>query len=118
MANGLELLEQYVEQRNEAVESFIAEVDRIRIAIEKDRVRGRAPVKIEGDNVYKFTLLGRAKRIHGKEEAIEHLNSLKSAAYDETQTEFRAVIEQAYAAPAPVEEEQPKRRGRKAKAAE
>jgi hypothetical protein len=116
LANGLELLEQYVETRNPAIESFIAEVDRIRTAIEKDRVRGRAPVKMEGDSFYKFTILGRAKRIHGKEEAIAHLNGLKNAAYDESQSEFRSVIEEAYAAP--LEQEQPKRRGRKPKAAE
>jgi hypothetical protein len=118
MANGLELLEQYVEQRNEAVDAFVSQIDRIRTAIEKDRVRGRAPVKMEGDNFYKFTLLGRAKRVHGKDEAIEHLNSLRNAAYDENQSEFRAVIEAAYAVNAPVEEEQPKRRGRKPKPTE
>lgn len=112
MANGLDLMLKYIEQRNEAVDAFFADADRIKKAIEKDRVRGRSPVKLEADTFYKFTLLGHPMKIDGKERALEHLSKLVSAAYDEHDTDFRAVIEQAYGEPV-VEV----KRGRKKKAA-
>lgn len=113
MANGLELLERYIEQKNEAVEAFITDANRIKKAIEKGTVKGRSPVKLEGDTFYKFTLVGRPMKIDGKDNALQHIGELISAAYDENDTEFRAVIEEAYGSP--VEEEQPKKRGRKPK---
>lgn len=113
MANGIQLLEKYIEQRNAAVDAFFADADRIKKAIEKDRVRGRSPVKLEADTFYKFTLLGHPMKIDGKERALEHLSKLVSAAYDENDTDFRAVIEDAYRSPVA----EPKKPGRKRKAA-
>ncbi|RYZ76752.1 MAG: hypothetical protein EOP06_30990 [Proteobacteria bacterium] len=115
MSNGMELFRRYVEKRNEAVDAFIAETDRIKKAIEKDRVRGRSPVKLEGDTFYKFALLGETISIAGKEEAIGYLDGLRSAAYDENDQEFRTEIESQYGSvPA---ENAPKKRGRKPKSA-
>lgn len=111
MANGLELLERHVKRRNPALEAFFADADRIKKAIEKDRVRGRSPVKLEGDSVYNFTLANREISIHGKDEALQLIADLKREAYDESDTEFRAAIEEAYGEPV-VEV----KRGRKKKA--
>lgn len=115
MSHGLELLERYVERRNEAVDAFIIDTDRIKKAIERDRVRGRSPVKLEADSFYKFTLLNRPMKINGKDEALQYLESLRSAAYDENDHDFRAEIASEYST-GPVEDA-PKKRGRKPKGA-
>lgn len=113
MANGVQLFERFIEQRNEAVDAFIVDADRIKKAIEKDRVRGRSPVKLEADTFYKFQLLGHPVKIDGKERALQHLSELVSAAYDENDHDFRAMIEKAYSVPVI----EPKKPGRKKKAA-
>lgn len=113
MANGLELLERHVKRRNPALEAFFADADRIKKAIEKDRVRGRSPVKLEGETVYNFTLANREISINGKDEALQLIADLKREAYDENDTDFRAAIEEAYGEPVV----EPKKPGRKRKAA-
>ncbi|MDX1114777.1 hypothetical protein GOL31_23530 [Sinorhizobium medicae] len=98
MANGLELFTRYIQKTNPAVDAFMADVEKIRKAIDKDAVSGRSPVRMEG-NVYKFDLLGERLGIDGKEQALNVLKKLASAAYDESDSDFRALIEKAYGTP-------------------
>ncbi|RVL84862.1 hypothetical protein CN140_11030 [Sinorhizobium meliloti] len=113
MVSGLELFERYIEQKNTAVEAFVADAEKIKKAIEKDRVKGRSPVKLENDTFYKFILAQQPMKIDGRERALDVLSKWISAAYDDKDSDFRAFIEKAYgdvSAPEPV-----KRRGRKPK---
>jgi hypothetical protein len=113
MANGLELLERHVKRRNPALEAFLADADKIKRAIEKDRVRGRSPVKLEGETAYNFTLENREISINGKDEALQYLAELTREAYDENDSDFRGAIEEAYSQPGT----EVKKQGRKKKAA-
>ena len=115
MSNGIELLTRYAAKKNPAVDAFVADVDRIKKAIDNNRVSGRSPVRVDG-KVYKFSLLGENLVIDGEETAINVLNKFQSAAHDESDTGFRALIEQTYGMP--LGEEPVKRRGRKPKTAE
>lgn len=110
MANGLELFTRYIQKTNPAVDAFMADVEKIRKAIDKDAVSGRSPVRMEG-NVYKFDLLGERLGIDGKEQALNVLKKLATAAHDENDADFRALIEKAYGTP--LGEEPVKRRGRR-----
>lgn len=114
MANGLQLLEAHIEQKNDAVEAFVADAEKIRKAIDKGSVKGRSPVKLENDSFYRFTLLNQPLKVEGKDKALELLSKLIKAAYDEKDTDFRGVIENTYGGSS-VAEGQPKRRGRKPK---
>ncbi|RVK79377.1 hypothetical protein CN157_09320 [Sinorhizobium meliloti] len=115
MANGLELLEAHIEQKNDAVEAFVADAEKIKKAIDKGSVKGRSPVKLENDSFYRFTLLNQPLKVEGKDKALDLVSKLISAAYDEKDTDFRSVIENTYGGGASGSEGQPKRRGRKPK---
>lgn len=111
MSSALEIVEQYAVKKNASVEAFLNDVNRIKAAIDKDRVSGRSPVRLDSKG-YSFDLLGETLVIDGKSAAIGVLDKLTSAAYDANDTEYRAAIEKAY--PAGSEEPKP-RRGRKPK---
>lgn len=108
------MLEAHIEQKNDAVEAFVADAEKIKKAIDKGSVKGRSPVKVENDSFYKFTLLNQPLKVEGKEKALDLVSKLISAAYDEKDTDFRKFIENTYGG-ASGSEGQQKRRGRKPK---
>ncbi|RVJ16632.1 hypothetical protein CN184_28225 [Sinorhizobium medicae] len=113
MASALELLKSFVQKKNPSVDAFVADAEKIKTAIQKDRVSGRSPVRLNG-TIYMFDLLGETLGIDGRERALDVLTKLQSSAHDEDDTEFRGVIENTYGGTS-VAEGQPKRRGRKPK---
>lgn len=97
MSNGLELLNLYNEPpRNTAVESFVADVTKIKTAIRDGKVsgKGRSSVKLTGDT-YEIKLLGQMLYVP-KVKANGLLDDLIKAAKDEDDKKFRAKIEEYY----------------------
>ena len=112
MVSALELIEKYTVKKNEAVEAFVDEVNRIKAAIDKNRVSGRSPVRSHGKG-FKFSLLGNDMAIDSEDTAKNVLDKLLAAAHDENDVDFRTMIELHHGSSNSTSEAAPKRRRRK-----
>ncbi|RVK19433.1 hypothetical protein CN165_12760 [Sinorhizobium medicae] len=120
--NGLELLAQIELKRNQWVEAFVADIEPVREAFAKrnNQFKRKKPVNKISDDRYEFEIgkLGQGV-VKSPSEGADILQKLISAARNDSDTEFRARIEQAYnpdwvePETTPVDAEKPQKRAYK-----
>ncbi|MDA5636559.1 MULTISPECIES: hypothetical protein [Agrobacterium] len=115
MTTFLEYSKSYEVKENEAVNAFLAALIRQKKAFETGETSRRSWVKEENGSFYiKLGKLAKTYRVTSRPDVSDFLHRAAQGAQNEAETDFRALIEEAYGSSDAAAENKP-RRGRKPK---